>query len=377
MISPKHVARLFRAQLYLARLFVEKFLLKFEIASFRLEKTHVRRGAAFLINIGIPVTFAAATGHSRAALLAGVAALVLSFADNERGLLARLGLLTSAAACMAVGGTAGYLLSGKPAIFWPVFVVLVFMVGMAARAGREPMMALRYGAIAFTSTASLPIFDLHDARLLGIVLAVTITSRIIDHLIFGPLPRSTAGPQPQRPDSHMGWIRFALAYATASAGALWIGLTLEPLRAVWVVTTTLIVMQPDARASYQRIVERILGTFAGVLVAWLVASLVAKASATSTASMISEPWALCVIALVAAPFIPHHVGQRYWLHTALIAFFILLMYGYAAPSISELDTLLGERLKDMLLGCAVAVAGTAIAFPRRLDAGTGDEAGDT
>ena len=152
-----------------------------------------------------------------------------------------------------------------------MFVVLVFAVGMAARAGREPMMALRYGAIAFTSTASLPVFDTSDAGLLGLALAVTVTSRTLDHLIFGPLPRSTAGPQPQRPDSHMGWIRFALAYAAAAAVALWIGLTLEPLRAVWVVTTTLIVMQADARASYQRIVERIMGTFAGVLIAWLIA----------------------------------------------------------------------------------------------------------
>ena len=371
MTSPKQLARLFRAQLYLFRLFVEKVLLKFEIASFRLKKTHVRRGGMFLINIGIPVAYAAVAGHSRAALLGGVAALVLSFADNERGLLARLGLLASAAGCMAMGGAAGYLLSGMPAIFWPVFVVLVFAVGMAARAGREPMMALRYGAIAFTSTASLPVFDTSDAGLLGLALAVTVASRTLDHLVFGPLPRSTAGPQPQRPDSHIGWIRFALAYAAAAAVALWIGLTLEPLRAVWVVTTTLIVMQADARASYQRIVERIMGTFAGVLIAWLIALLVSKASAAP------EPWALCVLALIATPFIPHHVGQRYWLHTALIALFILLMYGYAAPSISELDTLLGERLKDMLLGCAVAVAGTAIAFPRRVEISSGDDGGDT
>jgi uncharacterized membrane protein YccC len=187
------------------------------------------------------------------------------------------------------------------------------------------------------------------------VLALTAMTRAIDHGLFGPLPRTAAPPQPQRPNDHLGWIRFALCYAAAGAAALWIGLTLDPGRAIWVVTATLIVMQADAQSSYQRIVERIEGTFLGVIAAWLIAS------------TISEKWMLCAIALAATPFIPHHVGQRYWLHTALIALFVLLMYGYAAPSIHELDALLGERLKDMLIGCAVAVIGTALAFPRRRD----------
>lgn len=349
------------------------------LAWFRVKQSHVRRGAGFLVGIGVPVIVAALAGQSRAALLGGVAGLVLSFADNEKGLLGRLGLLFGAAGCMAMGGAAGYLLSGTPAIFWPVFVAIVFGVGMAARGGREPLMATRYGAVAFTSTAGLPAFDTYDAGLIVLALAAAALFRIADHLLFGPLPRSAAGPQPQRPAGHIGWIRFALAYAAASAVALWVGLTLEPLRAVWVVTTTLIVMQADARASYQRIVERITGTFAGVLLAWVIVTLVAKSAAVPAiaAAGFSEPWALCILALIAAPFIPHHVGQRYWLHTALIALFILLMYGYAAPSIHELDTLLGERLKDMLLGCAIAIAGTAVAFPRDRDTSGEDAAADT
>ncbi len=319
----------------------------------------------FLVNIGVPVAFAASTGHGNTALLGGIAALTLSFADTDKGLPARLLLLAGAAASMAVCGAAGYLLEGKPFIFWPVFIAIAFGVGMSARGGRELLMAVRYGAVAFTAAAGLPIFDFFDAELLAATVALIALSRIADHLIFGPLPRSAAGPQPQRPSSHLGWVRFALAYAAAAGASLWIGLTLDPTRAVWVVTTTLIVMQADARSSYQRIVERILGTFAGVLVAW------------GFASAISQKWALLAVAVIAAPFIPHHVGQRYWLHTALIALFILLMYGYAEPSISTLDALLGERLKDMLLGCAVAVAGTAIAFPRTAEASTGDDGGDT
>ena len=340
-------------------------LSSFKIAAFRVEKSHLRRGAMFLVNISVPVIYAATTGHSASALLGGMAALVLSFADNEFGLQRRIGLLFAAAACMAAGGAAGFWLSGTPIFLWPGFIAIAFGVGMAARLGREPLMATRYGAMAFTAAAGLPAFDLFDAGLLTGVLLLTAASRAADHALFGPLPRAAVPPPPQRPSGHIGWIRFALAYAAAGAIALWIGMTLDPTRAVWVVTTTLIVMQADARSSYQRIVERIEGTFIGVIAAW------------GVASAISQRWMLCAMALVAAPFIPHHVGQRYWLHTALIALFVLLMYGYASPSIEALDALMLERLKDMLLGCVVAIAGTAVAFPRQREASTGDDDGDT
>ena len=51
---------------------------------------------------------------------------------------------------------------------------------------------------------------------------------------------------------------------------MWLDGTLDPIHIIWVVATTLVVMQPDARASYRRDVERIAGTFAGVLVAWVI-----------------------------------------------------------------------------------------------------------
>jgi hypothetical protein len=51
---------------------------------------------------------------------------------------------------------------------------------------------------------------------------------------------------------------------------LWIGQALDPTHTIWVVATTLVVMQADARLSYRRIVERIAGTFAGVAAAWVI-----------------------------------------------------------------------------------------------------------
>ncbi|HZC54758.1 MAG TPA: hypothetical protein VE396_01750 [Xanthobacteraceae bacterium] len=70
-----------------------------------------------------------------------------------------------------------------------------------------------------------------------------------------------------------------------------------------------------------------------------------------------------------APFIPHHIGARYWLHTALIALIVLLAYDLTELSTQGLNAagmadLLIERMKDILLGCAMALVGTVAAFPR-------------
>ena len=103
------------------------------------------------------------------------------------------------------------------------------------------------------------------------------------------------------------------------------------------------------------------GTFAGVVAAWAVT--------VATDSMTAISFAI----LVVAPFIPHHIGERYWLHTALIALVVMLAYdltelsmqlpdhGVSAESMADL---LMERMKDILLGCAMALIGTVAAFPR-------------
>jgi hypothetical protein len=103
---------------------------------------------------------------------------------------------------------------------------------------------------------------------------------------------------------------------------LWIGQALDPTHTIWVVATTLVVMQADARLSYRRIVERIAGTFAGVVAAWAITG--SQSIALISASV-----------LVVAPLIPHHLASRYWLHTALIALIILLDYDLAEFDFAE------------------------------------------
>jgi len=322
----------------------------------------VRRAALFLVNIGVPLLIGAALNQSQAALAAIIVGMLFGFADNDERLPGRLRLLLLDAGCIALGGAVGYALRSHTALLWPAFIVITFAVGMAAPAGREWLLAGRHTAMAFVVAVAIPSFTLLEVYYLLGVVALAGASRTVDYLLAGKLPRQPA-PLLQLPTGRAGLLRFAVAFAGAATAALWLGETLDPIHTIWVVTTTLVVMQPDARASYRRIVERIAGTFVGVFAAWLI-----------TVGSHSVP-VICVCILVVAPLIPHHLANRYWLHTALIALLVLLAY-YLAELDMGIAKLLPERVVDMLLGCAMALAGTAFAFPHlaaaELDSLVGD-----
>jgi hypothetical protein len=312
---------------------------------------HVRRGALFLINIGAPLVVGVIFGQSQAALAATIVGMLFSFADNDGPLCSRLRLLMLDAGCLAAGGIAGYFSRNNAAVHWPVFVTIMLAVGVAARGGREPLLAGRHTAMAFTVAAAIPTFSFLEFEYLLGVLVLAAASRMVDHLIAGPLPRQPTPPL-QLPSGRGGWLRFAFAFAGAATAALWTGGTLDPIHTIWVVTTTIVVLQPDARASYRRIVERIAGTFAGVFAAWMI-----------TMGSQSEA-VVCAAILVVVPLIPHHLANRYWLHTALIALMVLLAYDLSELHSQGIAKLLSERLIDVLIGCAIALVGTAAAFPR-------------
>lgn len=311
----------------------------------------VRRGALFLVNVGVPLLIGAISGQSQAALAAVIVGMLFAFADNDGPLLGRLRLLLLDAGCIAVGGLVGYFSRSDAVVLWPLFVTITFAVGLAARTGREWLLAGRHTAMAFVVAAAVPSFSLLEVWYLLGVVVLAAASRTVDYLIAGPLPRQPAPPM-QMPSGRAGWLRFAVAFAGAATAALWLGGTLDKVHTIWVVTTTLVVMAPDARASYRRIVERVAGTFAGVLVAWLITVGFHSAAV------------ICACILLIAPLIPHHVANRYWLHTALIALLVLLAYDLAELHAEGIAKLLPERVIDMLLGCAMALVGTAVAFPR-------------
>ena len=327
-----------------------------------IDAARVRRGALFLINIGVPVLVGALRGEFGGALIGAVVGTALAFADNDTELPGRLRLLAVDAGAIAGGGIVGWLCRDSAAALWPVFVAITLSVGMAARGGRESLLVARHCAIAFTVAAVIPAFETYQIWYLFGVLALAAASRTIDYLFAGKLVLQPAAPL-QAPSGQSGWLRYALAFSGAGLAALWIGRTLDPVHTVWVVVTTLVVMRSDAGASYRRVVERVAGTFVGAAAAWVIAMLFHSAAV------------IVIVILLVAPFIPRHRANSYWLHTALIAFVVLLAYDLTLLGTRGAVHLLSERLEDVLLGCAIALVGTAAAFPREAAAELDDLVG--
>lgn len=309
----------------------------------------LRRSLLFLVAIGGPLCAGVAAASPAGGLLGAVTGLIMSFADDEGALSRRFAILAINAVAIGLGGLAGVLLHGFPWPVWVLFVALTFGAGQALRFGKGPAMATRHCAMALVVTSGGPQFTVALLWYPMLALLIVVVARLADHLIAGPLQqqRGGGGGAPLG-----GWTRFALAYAAAATASLWLGVRIDPERALWVTVTTLVVMQSDARLSYVRIVHRIAGTVAGVVAAFALTSL------------LQDPWVIALAALVLAPFIPHHLQHRYWLHTALIAVVILLAYHLATSDPRILRGLMTERLQDVLLGAGLALIGTLLAFPR-------------
>jgi hypothetical protein len=127
---------------------------------FAVDAGQVPRGALFLVNIGMPLLVGAARGESQAALAAVVVGMLFGSADNDGPLPGRLRLLVLDAGFIAAGGLVGYLSRGNAALLWPVFVAITLAVGMAAKAGRELLLAGRHTAMAYVVVSAIPTFSI-------------------------------------------------------------------------------------------------------------------------------------------------------------------------------------------------------------------------
>jgi hypothetical protein len=309
-----------------------------------------RRGALFLSGIAGPVLMGLWFGNSEAALPAGVAGLLLCWAEAPGPLADRLRALSVAASAMVFGAALGFLAQIVPALLWPMAFVGSCGVGYAATKQRLWPIATRDGAIAFAIGTVLPPPTTLHAGILGAGLAVIVLSRILDHLLHGPLPTLSGARALDKPVGSFGRWRFALAYGVAATSALALGWWLSPDYAPWVVITTLVVMQPDAGASYRRVLWRIAGALIGVAGAWV------------SLALVHAPLVMMIAVAVLSAAIPHHFHKRYWLHTALVAWTVLLMHAIGMSDRSAINAMILARLSDMVLGALIAAVATWVAF---------------
>jgi hypothetical protein len=317
-----------------------------------------RRTALFVVAIGYAVLLAVILAQWQMAPIGGITGMVLSFADDDGGLGSRLAMLAMVTAAALAGGIVGHFVGGS-VLFWPLFLAAAFAAGWLYRASRREMLAGRVFAIALSIIAGVPTMAVGQLELLASVVAVCAVARVIDHLVFGPLPRDPAvrspgAPSTTAPSTSRQWLTFALVYAACATLGFAIGYAIAPARAIWVSITTLVVMQPDDARNYRRILERVAGTAVGVLAAF------------ALTLVLPRPDELAAAMVVVAALLPHQLGRRYWLFTALIALLVLLAYAAATAAGTDHDsmtTLFVARLADVSLGAILALIGTTIVFP--------------
>jgi hypothetical protein len=310
-----------------------------------------RRGALFAVNIGTPLLLGVLLGQAGAALVGGITGLLLSLADQEGPLGARLRLTLMVAGGIAIGGALGLWLNLVRPIFWIAFFLAVFAAGLLNQVGKGPHFALRFGAISLAVVASLPmIAPLEYAYFAGAVV-LCLLSRSVDDAVNGPL--HFAGPWLGNANfDRSGWIRFALAYALSALVGLWIGIESGSVRAVWTSAITLVLMVPDVGMTYRRVFGGVAGTVLAVLTVWLL-----------TAVSQAPPF-LCA-AILAVAFVLPSLVTRFWVFSGLIAVIVLLAWDLASGDPRLEPTLLAERLVDMVVGAALVLIFTAALFPRR------------
>lgn len=310
----------------------------------------------FVTNIGAALLLGLVTGHVRASIVGAIAGLVFSLSDSDEALNCRLRLLWRAALMMLVFGFIGAQLDGYKMPFWIIFALLTLATARLSLTGNVRAGAFRFGALALVTTASMPGLSWDVAGMVVFSALLSTATRILSHKITPEAePVLPLAMRRELPSGAVA-VRYCLCFAGATMAGLILGEMLGVLRPVWIATTVLIVMQPDARTSYFRIAQRILGTGVGVLLA--------MAAINQFHSIVL----LLFVVLALASLVPHGSSRNYWIHSALVSCLILVLYDFAAIGQGFDARLLVERMRDVCLGAALSFVATALAGLPKADA---------
>src|SRR5579884_60514 len=142
-------------------------------------------------------------------------------------------------------------------------------------------------------------------------------------------------------------LRAAVAVALASAVAHVFGLQ----RSYWVIMVAVVVLTETWGASVQKAVQRVTATAAGCVIGWQVQRLAGNAEWVQVLMLL-----LCVFIAI------YFRGYSY----AWMMFFITIYVVFLFSLLGEWDVAIAIlRLKDTIIGSAVAVAATVIVRPAR------------
>lgn len=311
------------------------------------------RGIVALVCVLGALLIGRAEGGRGALAVAPALAVFMTLADTEGALVLRLEMLLLTALGVTVGGLAGLWFGAQPVAFAVVFLLLVAIAGVGSVIGPPFQQASRF-CVVVGLLVSLVKVDV--AELLAMVASTTVlvaAVRGIEHLIA---PDHKTGDFRSVKEAvfvvragRWALIRFVSAYVLAAACGWVIGRTADAVHPTWVTVTVVVVMWADAHRSYQRVLQRVVGTLAGGVVTLLLTTLV------------TDTRVLGAVAALMLFFLPHFIRRNYWLHTGLMVVFVMVALDLWSGSRFSTHLIL-ERIGDVLLGCVLALAGTVLAF---------------
>ncbi|SDY51191.1 Uncharacterized membrane protein YccC [Modestobacter sp. DSM 44400] len=147
------------------------------------------------------------------------------------------------------------------------------------------------------------------------------------------------------PDSRAFAVRLALCMTVAEVARQ--TLTIE--RPYWVLLTVAIVLKPDFGSVFTRAVQRGAGTLLGVLLGSLLLAFVPR-----------DVWVLVAMA-IAAGILPWARNASYGIFSIFLTPVVILLLDLAAPGGAQL---VGARLIDTLIGCAIVLVFGYLLWPQ-------------
>lgn len=307
------------------------------------------QGAKFTLDTCVPALAGLLLGQPELGFIGALAGSLFSFSDVPGTLSSRWLRLVQITVAMILFGILGFVIGAKSPLFWVTLLGLVCGASWLQLASHPVASPVRWGAIALISTAGLPSATWSLAWMVLFAALINAVTVFVGSQAF---PDAAPFVQPVKevdPRSLVARVRFCIVCALAAVTALLIGQARGVTHPMWITTTVLLVMQPDARSSLTRILQRSWGTLLGVVAAAL------------TVGLFHSAWPLFFAIVVLSYTLPHASVRNYWLQTALFAWLILILYEFA--SVTHFNRhLIGERLLDVSIGCAIAFVATVFAF---------------
>ena len=317
--------------------------------AFRPNELSAWQGARFAVDIGVPALVGLLIQKPELGFIGALAGSFLALGDTSTPLPDQLRRLLQMFLAIVSLGVWGVLVGAHSMLFWVSLVGLSFATAalqLSNHAGASP---IRFGAISLVSTAFLPGASWSLVGMVSFAALVGAATRVFEARFFPEsapiLPLLTSDRTFSLPQT----LRFCSVFALAVALSLLIGERRGATHPMWIATTVLLVLQNDWRSSLARLVQRVTGTAIGV------------GAAAATIALFHSSWGLFAAVVALGFVLPFAATRNYWLQSALYAWLILVLYDFASTAHFN-PLLLGERILDVAVGCAIGLVATVAAF---------------